>query len=120
MGAHRPPIRSHLRFPKTSIHSRIVFPKLDAPSVHSRLVFPPLPLLEEGERGTKGLTPAEDEVRVIQGPLPAGEDDMSWYPGMSENRPASGGAMVIRLVAMAEEATKYRTRGVFLVAPNRP
>lgn len=45
---------------------------------------------------------------------------MAWYPGMPENRPAAGGAVIIRSIAMAEKATKHRTKAVLLVAPTRP
>lgn len=45
---------------------------------------------------------------------------MSWYPGMPENRPVVGNAIVVTSIAMTEEATKLRTRSVLLVARNRP
>jgi len=97
-GARRPGIHSRLNFPKTSIHSRLASPKSSAPPIHSRLTFPPLP----------------DPKETSQ------EKEMTWYPGMPENRPASGSAVVISSIAMAEEATRLRTRAVLLVARGRP
>jgi len=39
---------------------------------------------------------------------------------MAESRPTSGTAVVVRSIAMMEEATRLRTRAVLLVAQNRP
>lgn len=104
-GLHRSPIHSRLTFPKP-IHSCLNFHhqvthQQPAPSIQSRLVFLP-------------LTPQKEK------PAPAKESKMTWYPGMSENRPAWGNAVIITSVAMTAEATRLRSRAVLLVARSRP
>lgn len=103
-GSCRRPIQSRLNFPKPSIQSRLTFPESAKPLIHSRIVFPP-------------LTHQSEEDRV---PQPPATDVMSSYPGMPENRPVVGNAIVVTSIAMTEEATKLRTRSVLLVARNRP
>lgn len=41
---------------------------------------------------------------------------MAYVPGMAENCPKEGAAVVISSATMANEVTKYRTRVVLLVA----
>lgn len=101
-------------------HSCLVFPKPIALSIQCRLVFPPLPHSVEGAPEHPGATSPGGKEQPAPEPVAAEQAEMTWYPGMSENRPTTGGAVVIRSIAMATEATKLRTRGVLLVARNRP
>lgn len=41
---------------------------------------------------------------------------MAYFPGMTENRPEEGIAVVISSVTMANEVDKFRSRAVLLVA----
>jgi hypothetical protein len=41
---------------------------------------------------------------------------MAYFPGMAENCPEEGAAVVISSVTMANEITKFQTRAVLLVA----
>jgi hypothetical protein len=77
------------------------------PAIHSRLVFPPLPQQAV-------------EEQAVQEPPALKEAEMAWFPGIPENRPAAGNAVVITPLTTMEEATKFRTRGVLLVARDRP
>ena len=96
------PIHSRLTFPKSSIHSRLSFPQPVKPPIHSRLAFPPLP------------------QPSAAAPTCSTNAEMTWYPGMPENRPAAGSAVVLTSAAMVQETTRLRTRAVLLVARNRP
>ncbi|KAG0533265.1 hypothetical protein BDA96_04G178100 [Sorghum bicolor] len=96
------PIHSRLTFPKSSIHSRLSFPQPVKPPIHSRLAFPPLP------------------QPSAAAPTCSTNAEMTWYPGMPENRPAAGSVVVLTSAAMVQETTRLRTRAVLLVARNRP
>lgn len=69
-GAHRPPIRSRLKFPPNNIHSRISFHKTEKPDIHSRLFFPPLPDRAGGEAS------AQEEHE--EAAWPAAKEEMAW------------------------------------------
>jgi hypothetical protein len=73
---HRPPIQSKLKFPRSSIHSRLLFPKQTeqaVPSIQSRLVFPSL---QQGE-GVREVAKESEQATVKEPTIPAEDEQMA-------------------------------------------